>query len=649
VSPFASVLVANRGEIALRVIRAARAAGLHTVAVFSDADRHAPHVAAADAAVRLGPAPAAESYLDGEAVLAAAHATGADAVHPGYGFLAESAHFARACETAGLTWIGPPPGAIERMGDKARARELAAEAGVPVVPGFALDGGDPLPRVRAEVGFPLMVKAALGGGGKGMRVVRAEAELAGAVAAAGREAGAAFGDGALLVERLLEPARHVEVQILADAHGHVVHLGERDCSVQRRHQKVVEEAPAPTLDDEVRAELGAAAVRLAAAVGYAGAGTVEFVVARGEFYFLEMNTRLQVEHPVTEEVTGVDLVAWQLRIAAGEPLTFAQTDVRPDGHAIEVRVYAEDPAAGFLPQSGRAGTVRWSDRARVETALASGDVVTTHYDPMLAKVVTRGPTRDAARRRLLAALDDCAVFGLATNLGFLRELIASEEWASAALHTRWLDEHEGAFATADVTPAAVAGAWARATDPGPDDRHPFGRRDGWRLGGPRAPVRVGFEHAGRPLDLVVDVDGATVTHPGGSVAVMPLAAAPGRLLLALDGIARAFAVELEAAAVHVVHRGALFALSEPLAAADRPRAAAGDGELVAPMPGSVLRVDVAEGEAVAAGQTLLILEAMKMETQIAAPFDGEVARLRVAAGDQVAAQQPLAEVTPAGE
>ncbi len=647
-SAFRSLLIANRGEIALRVIRAARAAGLQTVAVYSDADRGAPHVAHADAAVRLGPTPASESYLSIEATLEAAARTGADAIHPGYGFLSENAKFARACRDAGLVFVGPSAEVIERMGSKNEARQVALAADVPVVPGFALDGEDGVvERVCEEVGFPLMVKAAAGGGGKGMRIVRNADELLGALEAAAREAKSAFADDALLVERLLERARHVEAQVVGDQHGNVVHLFERDCSVQRRHQKVVEEAPAPTIDAALRRRLGEAAVRLAREVDYTNAGTVEFLVAADEFFFLEMNTRLQVEHPVTEAITGLDLVGLQLRVAAGEALPFGQGDVELSGHAIEVRIYAEDPAGGFLPASGTPTRVRWSPHARVESALEAGLTVGTAYDPMLAKLITHGPTREAARGALIAALDDSAIFGLTTNLGFLRALVASDGFAEAELDTGWLDRNPGACATIESLPAALGAAWARAVAAPPDADDPFGCPDAWRLGGPPAPVNVELEHERERFVLAVDAAQGTITHDAGQARVVSLREEPGSLLLEIDDVRHEFHVELRADAVHVVHQGALFEFREPLAQADRSRGVA-DGSLLAPMPGTVLRVSATPGQAVKDGEALLILEAMKMELTVAAPFDGEVAEVRVSEGDQVTAKQLLVEVTADG-
>jgi acetyl-CoA/propionyl-CoA carboxylase biotin carboxyl carrier protein len=493
-----SILIANRGEIALRVIRTARAMGLRTVAVYSDADAASPHVRAADAAVRLGPAPATESYLNVAAILGAAREAGADAVHPGYGFLSENAGFAEACREAGLTFIGPPAEVISALGRKDAARELAEQADVPVLRSYRAD------EVPSDV-FPVLVKAASGGGGKGMRIVRSPEELPEALASAEREALAAFGDGTVLVERYLEHGRHVEVQILADGHGNVVHLGERDCSVQRRHQKVVEESPAPTISAKLREQLLDAAVRLCRKVGYVNAGTVEFIVSGEEFFFLEVNTRLQVEHSVTELVTGLDLVELQIRVARGERLP--QLSARPDGHAVEVRVYAEDAAHGFLPQAGNAEAVRWPrnasvDTLRVDTALRSGGEVTAYYDPMVAKVTAHGVDREDARRKLLAALDDTEISGLTTNLPFLRTLLGSAEFADAAIDTSWLDTHPDLPFHPRLEP---------------DGRTPFDVRDGWRLGGPALPARTSAERRERGPGVSAEADGSVRAPMPGTV------------------------------------------------------------------------------------------------------------------------------------
>ena len=519
-----SILIANRGEIALRVIRTARAMGLRTVAVYSDADAASPHVRAADAAVRLGPASATESYLNVAAILAAAREAGADAVHPGYGFLSENAGFAEACREAGLTFIGPPAEVISALGRKDAARELAEQADVPVLRSYLAD------EVPDDV-FPVLVKAASGGGGKGMRIVREPAELVDALAAAQREAQAAFGDGTVLVERYLEHGRHVEVQILADGHGNVVHLGERDCSVQRRHQKVVEESPAPTISAELRERLLDAAVRLCRKVGYVNAGTVEFIVSGEEFFFLEVNTRLQVEHSVTELVTGLDLVELQIRVARGERLP--QLSAKPDGHAVEVRVYAEDAAHGFLPQAGTAQAVRWPRNAslaalRVDTALRSGGEVTAYYDPMVAKVTAHGVDREDARRRLLAALEDTEISGLTTNLPFLRTLLGSAEFADAGIETSWLDTHPDLPFHPRLEP---------------DGPTPFDARDGWRLGAPALPARAWAERLERGLGATAEVDGSVRAPMPGTV--LAVKAEPGRAVTAGEPLGVLEAMKME--------------------------------------------------------------------------------------------------------
>jgi 3-methylcrotonyl-CoA carboxylase alpha subunit/acetyl-CoA/propionyl-CoA carboxylase biotin carboxyl carrier protein len=653
---FGSLLVANRGEIAVRVLRSARAAGLRTVAVYSDADRDAPHVREADTAVRLGPAPAAESYLSIPALLEAARRSGAEAVHPGYGFLSERAAFARACEQAGLVFVGPPAEVIERMGRKDVARHVAVRADVPVVPAIEQVEGEDDERLAgravAEVGFPLLVKAAAGGGGKGMRIVRSQDELRPALAAARREAGSAFGDDTMLLERYVERGRHVEVQVLADAHGHVLHLFERDCSVQRRHQKVLEEAPAPTISAGVRERLTSAAVRLSREVGYVNAGTVEFLVSGEDAYFLEMNTRLQVEHPVTELAVsigtgGLDLVALQLSVAQGEPLTVTQDDVRLSGHAIEARVYAEDPSAGFLPQAGTATTVRWSSRARVDAALESGQQVTTFYDPMLGKVIAHGPTREAARRSLVAALDDSAVLGLTTNLGFLRRLADSEAFREASIDTAWLDRTPDPFPAQPAGTALVLAAWALATaGPTRDPRHPFGALDGYRVAGPPAPVVLELDRGGERAVVHVDVAGGAVTVGERRWDVHPVGAAAGTVRLEVDGVLHESELELSGRQVTVAHQGQ--AVSYVLHDAFGPAggaAAASDGVLSAPMPGVVLAVHVRQGQAVTAGTVLGVLEAMKMELALTAPHDGVVAQVGAAVGDRVTLGQSLFEVS----
>jgi acetyl-CoA/propionyl-CoA carboxylase, biotin carboxylase, biotin carboxyl carrier protein len=657
-----TLLVANRGEIALRVIRAAHELGLRTVAVYSDADREAPHVRAADVAVRIGPTPASESYLCIDAILEAARSTDADAVHPGYGFLSERAPFARAVTEAGLTFVGPSAEVMDRMGRKDLAREVAIAAGVPVVPSAELRGDEV---DASHVGYPLLVKAAAGGGGKCMRIVREPAAFADALAAARREALSAFGDDTILVERYVEHGRHVEVQVLADHHGHVVHLFERDCSAQRRHQKVIEEAPAPTISPEVRRVLTESAVALAKQVGYTNAGTVEFLVdqstAEQGVYFLEMNTRLQVEHPVTELVTGLDLVQLQLRIAAGEPLPFTQDEVTCTGHAFEARVYAEDAFNGFLPQAGVAESVRWSPRARVDAALESGQVVSTSYDPMLGKVIVHGPTREAARRALVTALDDTAIVGLTTNLGFLRGLADSQEFRDNEIDTAWLDAHPDAIRPRGHEQAAVLAAWALATNQA-QDRTPFGTGDGWRLAGPAAHTPVALWVDGEQRLFRVGRDQVSAASPAGASTastawggsdgnertwqVHPIASDAGVLRLEIDDRVHEAAVRIGPHRVEVAYLGHTFAFDRPDAFGPAAAAGTSDGSVVAPMPGTVLSVSVAEGQPVEEGDVLGVMEAMKMELSLKAPVSGTVATVGARSGEQVALGATLFVVQP---
>jgi acetyl-CoA/propionyl-CoA carboxylase biotin carboxyl carrier protein len=635
-----TLLIANRGEIALRIIRTARRLGLRTVAVYSDADAAAPHTRAADVAVRIGPTPAADSYLSIPALLAAAKETGADAVHPGYGFLSEQAEFARAVIGAGLTWVGPPPDAMDAMGRKDTARKIAKEAGVPILHelGHVRDGWFAM---QGDLPFPLLVKAAAGGGGKGMRIVRSQAELDPAIAAARREASAAFGDDTVLLERFVERGRHVEVQILADEHGNVLHLHERDCSAQRRYQKVLEEAPAPDLDPALRDALHGWAVRLAREVGYTGVGTAEFLVevGGGGAWFLEMNTRLQVEHPVTEEVVTVrgeriDLVEQQLRVAAGEPLGFTQDDVAVTGHAIEARIYAEDAFGGFLPQAGTATRVRWPAGygVRVEAGIEDGTVVPAAYDPMIGKVIARGADREASRRGLVAALDATAIGGLVTNTGFVRALADSDAFRDGEVHTAWLDSHP--LPAPDPASAMVAAAWTVAADAAADGG------DGWRLGGP-------------PADTWVELDDAVLRVSTARGEVRRAGEPPtscravGDGLLALDGVTARFTVDVGPRSVEVSTRGHTFRFVRP-SASSVAAAELSDGVVLAAMPGTLARVEVRDGDLVVAGQPLGVLEAMKMEVALLAPADG-VVRVRAAAGDQVAARQVLFEMEPETE
>jgi len=619
---FETVLIANRGEIALRVMRTCRRLGVRTVAVFTDLDTTAPHVHAADEAVRI------TSYLEIDDVVRAAKETGAEAIHPGYGFLSERGAFARAVEEAGLRLIGPTADVMDLMGRKDAAREVAVAAGVPVVPSYPMT--DARVAVSHELPYPVLVKAAAGGGGKGMRIVRLPEEYADAVLSARREAAAAFGDDTLLVEKFVEHGRHIEVQVLADTHGNVLHLFERDCSPQRRHQKVLEEAPAPTITPEIRELVTSSAVALAKHVGYVNAGTVEFLLDAdtGEAYFLEMNTRLQVEHPVTEAVTGLDLVELQLRVAAGEALPIAQDDLSINGHAIEARVYAEDSFNGFLPQAGRATIVRWGveksfPTVRVDHALFPSQVVSTAYDPMLGKVIAHGADRESARRALVAALDETAVLGLTTNAGFLRALVASDEFRDAAIDTAWLD-HAEVPAPDDTLPRVLA-AWISAMLAASDAGHPFAS-DGFRLGGPPAPTLVELDR-----EVVVDRSAGTVD----GVPVRQVSAEDHVLEAIVDGHRVRAVVNVQPDIVEVSYQGQRFVFTRPDVMADHGPAV-GDGSVVAPMPGTVLDVRVKAGEQVDAGDVLGVLEAMKMELVLKAPFAGTVTEVGAEPGDQVA-------------
>ncbi|MGQ5638141.1 MULTISPECIES: acetyl/propionyl/methylcrotonyl-CoA carboxylase subunit alpha [unclassified Streptomyces] len=658
---FDTVLVANRGEIAVRVIRTLRSLGVRSVAVFSDADADARHVREADTAVRIGPAPAAESYLSVERLLDAAARTGAQAVHPGYGFLAENAAFARACEDAGLVFIGPPADAIALMGDKIRAKETVKAAGVPVVPG----GKDPeLAEAARELGAPVLLKPSAGGGGKGMRLVRDMSVLEEEIAAARREARASFGDDTLLVERWVDRPRHIEIQVLADGHGTVVHLGERECSLQRRHQKIIEEAPSVLLDEATRAAMGEAAVQAARSCGYRGAGTVEFIVPGGDpsqYYFMEMNTRLQVEHPVTELVTGLDLVEWQLRVAAGEKLAFTQDDVTLTGHAVEARICAEDPTRGFLPTGGTVLGLRepQGDGVRTDSGLSEGTEVGSLYDPMLSKVIAYGPDRATALRKLRAALAETVTLGVQTNAGFLRRLLAHPAVVEGDLDTG-LVEREVDRLVPDGVPAEVYAAaallrQARLTPAGGAGwTNPFAAADGWRLGGTRAwtphPLQVpGHE----PVTVRVrsTPDGGTeLLLPGadtplrGSAAVLP--GAGHRFTVLLDGVTHTFAAAPDGAWLGRDGDSWQVRDHDPVAASLSRSAHAGADSLTAPMPGTVTVVKVAVGDEVTAGQSLLVVEAMKMEHVISAPHAGTVAELDVAPGTTVAMDQVLAVITP---
>ncbi|HME18070.1 MAG TPA: biotin carboxylase N-terminal domain-containing protein [Mycobacterium sp.] len=655
---FDTVLVANRGEIAVRVIRTLKAMGIRSVAVYSDADATARHVAAADLAVAIGPAPARDSYLNIPAVVDAAVRTGAQAVHPGYGFLSENADFAAALASAGVTFIGPPVGAIQTMGDKIAAKGTVSEFGVPVVPGIARPGlsDDELIAAADEIGYPMLVKPSAGGGGKGMRMVEQPADLPAALVSARRESAAAFGDDTLFLERFVLRPRHIEVQVLADTYGNVVHLGERECSLQRRHQKVIEEAPSPLLDAATRARIGAAACDTARSVDYTGAGTVEFIVSADrpdEFFFMEMNTRLQVEHPVTEMVTGWDLVEWQVRIAAGEKLTVSQADIALRGHAIEARVYAEDPARGFLPTGGDVLAVVEPHAAgvRVDSGLSAGMVVGSDYDPMLAKVVAHGPDRAAALRALDRALADTAVLGVVTNVEFARFLLADSDVIAGRLDTGLLDRRAGDFAAAPASDelfiAAAAFHWLRLFPaPGADL---WEVPSGWRVGD-RAPVSIRLR-AGERTDhvhITGSPGAAKVRIEDGESHSLQTDLTDDRLTVTLGGLRSEYTVATADSKIWLAGGGAAAVLEEVREAPVRPEDEhTGDAELTSPMPGAVVAVGIEEGADVAAGTVVVTVEAMKMEHPLAAPVDG-VVELLVAVGDQVKVGQPLARIIVSG-
>ena len=653
--PIRTVLVANRGEIACRVLRTCRQMGLGTVAVYSDADVAAPHVAQADRAVRLGPPPARDSYLAIERILDAARVAGADAIHPGYGFLSEHAGFARAVGDAGLTFIGPSPEVIGLLGSKQAAKRRAIAAGVPVVPGYT--GADQslavLAREALAVGFPLLVKASAGGGGKGMRIVRNPDELVAALEAAQREALGAFGDDTLILEKYVERPRHVEIQILGDHHGTLVHLWERECSIQRRHQKVIEEAPSPALSPALRAAMGAAGVAVGRAVGYTNAGTVEFIVAPdGSYYFLEVNTRLQVEHPVTEATTGLDLVREQIRIARGEPLGYSEAPQR--GHAIEVRLYAEDPGNGYLPTTGTlaAFALPSAPGLRVDTGVETGTAIGIHYDPMLAKVIAYAPTRGEAAGLLAWALERATIAGVTTNRELLARVLRHPAFLAGELDTHFLERHGEALLAADPTiggRAVVAAAlWDHEQGRGrgplptvePGWRNVwFGdQRASWKVGG--AEVAVGYRHHGHgrftiavgdaaPREVrVIDCRGSAIGWEDGGLAQ------------------RADVIATGEASWHVAGAGWAADVARAPRFPDRAAAIA-PGSLIAPMPGKVVKLGVAVGDQVAAGTTIMMLEAMKMEQLVKTPIAGVVESIVVATGDQVAAAQLLAVVRAA--
>jgi 3-methylcrotonyl-CoA carboxylase alpha subunit len=666
VSLFGKILIANRGEIACRVIRTARRLGIATVAVYSEADQHALHVGLADEAWPIGPPPAAESYLNIDAILDAARHSGAQAVHPGYGFLSENAEFAEACAAAGVVFIGPSASAIRSMGSKAEAKALMRRSGVPLVPGYHGEDQDParLLDEAGQIGFPVLIKAVAGGGGRGMRVVTGGSEFDAALAAAKREAAGAFGDDRVLVEKYLPQARHIEIQIFADKHGNTVHLFERECSIQRRHQKVFEEAPAPGLDAKRQTAMGKAAVTAARGVGYVGAGTVEFIADAESFYFIEMNTRLQVEHPVTEMVTGLDLVEWQFRVAAGEVLPADQRDLRLQGHAIEARLYAEDPDRGFLPQTGTLHGLRLpsGDVARVDTGVRQGDRVTPFYDPMIAKIIVWGEDRPAALERLRRALAGTAVLGVVTNLGLLVRVADHPEFAAAAIDTGFIERHRDvllsgrrpaparALAAAAVARLIVRFAAATATAARfGDPNSPWARIDGWRLSGEGRQEVVFRDGAEERTVIATARGGDWLLRVGKETICAASERRPdGSLTVVLDRVRGRATVLDHGDETGVFLAGENWRLTEidPLAAreGDDP----GAGRLTAPMPGRVTELFVEAGDTVRRGEPLMIIEAMKMEHTVAAPVDGTVEAVRFAVGDLVEEGAELIALTTTG-
>ncbi|MEY2892278.1 MAG: hypothetical protein RJA98_2186 [Pseudomonadota bacterium] len=659
---FKKILIANRGEIACRVAATARRLGIRTVAVYSDADAQSAHVQACDEAVHIGGSAPGESYLRADVILQAAVATGAQAVHPGYGFLSENDGFATACAAAGITFIGPPPAALRAMGLKAESKRLMAAAGVPLVPGYHGADQDPalLQREADAIGYPVLIKASAGGGGKGMRVVNATGEFAAALASCQREARNSFGDDAVLIERYVTRPRHIEIQVFGDAHGHCVHLHERDCSVQRRHQKVLEEAPAPGMTAERRAEMGAAAVAAAKAVAYEGAGTVEFIAEQdGRFYFMEMNTRLQVEHPVTEAITGLDLVEWQLRVAAGEPLPLTQDQIPLLGHAIEARLCAENPDAQFLPATGRldvfrtpAGAARF-ERAevRLDAGVREGDTISPFYDSMIGKLIVWGADRAQALARLDAALAATHIVGPHTNVAFLRRVLASESFAQADLDTGLIERERAVLFDAPGLPLAWAAAGvvaqALAAEQALQTADPWSRRDGWRLhggalrhfdlaqGSTHHTVTLRRSHAGAlQLAIAEQTWPLAVSHRGGALHDVTLGTQ--RRALSVYAVGERFDVFAadDHATLHDI---------DPLAhAAD----AAVEGRLTAPMPGKVVAFMAQPGDAVTRGQAVAVMEAMKMEHTLTAPRDGVVQALLYAVGDQVSEGGELLSLVP---
>lgn len=658
--PIRTLLVANRGEIACRIFSTVRRMGIRTVAVYSEADATAAHVRAADEAHLLGPAPARESYLRIDRILAAAKASGADAIHPGYGFLSENADFAEAIAAAGLIFVGPPASAIRAMGSKSAAKALMERAGVPLVPGYHGEDQDPelLAREAVRIGFPVLIKASAGGGGKGMKVVEKAEDFAATLASAKREAASSFGDDRVLIERYLTRPRHIEVQVFADGHGETVHLFERDCSVQRRHQKVIEEAPAPGMSAERRAAMGRAAVEAARAVGYVGAGTVEFIAEGDDFFFMEMNTRLQVEHPVTEAITAQDLVEWQIRVARGEKLPLGQGDLTITGHAVEARLYAEDAMRDFLPQTGRLEHLVFPAGLRADAGVASGDVVSHHYDPMIAKLIAHGATREEALARLADGLAATEVMGLVTNRGFLERILRHPEFAEARHDTGFIGRNGAdlfAPPESDERPVllaalAVLEREAAATVQAPADPHsPWGAAGAWCMNLP-ARVEVALRDGGEARTLAFERFAGVTRFLGaeGPIEVAATLLPDGRLAARIGDarITARVAFAGDRVAVFAGRAQAEFGLVDPRAGDDAHHHHA--DRLVAPMPGAVVSVLVEAGATVVKGEALVVVEAMKMEHVIRAPHDGVVERVDVAVGDVVAEGAELAVMAAEG-
>jgi 3-methylcrotonyl-CoA carboxylase alpha subunit len=665
---FSTLLIANRGEIACRIARTARRMGITTVAVYSEADANALHVKAADRAIPIGPAPARDSYLNIPRIIAAARQANADAIHPGYGFLSENPEFAEACAAAGIVFVGPPPSAMRAMGSKSSAKTLMEKSGVPLLPGYHGENQDPafLADQANRIGFPVMIKAVAGGGGRGMRIVSAANDFPAALAAARQEAASAFGDDRVLIERYLTHPRHIEVQVFADSHDNAVHLFERDCSTQRRHQKVIEEAPAPGLANDRRKAMGAAAVAAAKAVGYQGAGTVEFVANADGFFFLEMNTRLQVEHPVTEMITGFDLVEWQLRVAAGERLPATQDAIRITGHAIEARIYAEDPARDFAPSTGRLALFRTPEATtdiRIDTGFATGDTVSIHYDAMLAKLICRGGTRDEALRIMHRALAETDVVGVASNLDLLGRITAHPEFAAGGIDTGFIARHADTLLApqqeppADVLAAAALGvltdeaeAGALAAASSADPYSPWHARDHWwPNASPERELHFITGETAFPVRVQRQAAAWRLAIDGRVLSASAVRASDGNLDINLDGVRQRVSVMHLGDTVSVRHDGETYRLRlpDPIAAAAEEDDAG--GRLVAPIPGQVTEVIALPGMAVARGQVLVVLEAMKTVFRLAAPADGTVATVSCQAGDAVVEGQLLVSFADAAE